>query len=101
MDGRTGAAVEYRIDEQTVSYYVMPEPAEESAAGTRMFRYGSHAGYQVVVWHEPGLMHALVASLPKARLVALARYCVERALSLWSRHPAPAGSGRKPARAVS
>ena len=101
MDGRTGAAVEYRVDGQAVSYYVMPEPTAEGAERAQTFRYASHAGYRVVVWHEPGLMHALVASLPRARLAALARYCVERALSLWSRDPTPTRSGRKLARAVS
>jgi anti-sigma factor RsiW len=108
MDGRTGAAVEYSVDGEMVSYYVMPEAAEGAAQGaakgaerTPTFRYGSHAGYQVVVWREPGLMHALVGSLPKARLAALARYCVERALSLWSRDPTPAGPGRKLSRTVS
>ena len=101
MDGRTGAAVEYRVDGQAVSYYVMPEPTTEVAERAQTFRYASHAGYRVVVWHEPGLMHALVASLPKARLAALARYCIERALSLSWGEPTPAGSGRKLARTVS
>ena len=40
------------------------------------------AGYRVVAWREPGLMHALVGNLPEATLVALARLCIQKATAL-------------------
>ena len=78
MDGRRGAAVEYRTATgEPVSYYVVPAPEGRPVAVGADVRRASRAGYHVVGWTEPGLLHALVANLPESRLVELARLCMK------------------------
>ncbi|MPZ21241.1 MAG: hypothetical protein GEV06_25590 [Luteitalea sp.] len=79
LDGRRGVVLRYQVDGDEVSYYVMlagpsyaPPPAPER------FLRGAESGYQVVAWHDAGLTHALVGKLPEARLLQLARFCVDR-----------------------
>ncbi len=76
-DARRGAVVEYRAPAgEAVSYYVVPVPDGRSLVPAGAVRRASRAGYHVVAWSEPGLLHALVASLPESRLVELARLCM-------------------------
>ncbi|MGH7718662.1 MAG: anti-sigma factor family protein [Gemmatimonadaceae bacterium] len=78
MDGRRGAVVEYEVDGVAVSYFVIPNGAADGGEPAR-FDHARRAGYDVVSWREPGLLHAMVGSVPRSRLVALARACVEQA----------------------
>ncbi len=85
MDGRQGAVVEYTVDGEAVSYFVVPEshaPAPERPDGD--LRFQREAGYGVILWHEPGLVHALVGRLPESKLTALARFCMKQVLALLS-----------------
>jgi anti-sigma factor RsiW len=80
LDGRRGAVVEYEADGVALSYFVVPygvEPAADATPGR--FDRARRAGYQVVSWREPGLLHAMVGNLPESRLTAFAKACVEQA----------------------
>lgn len=78
MDGRRGAVVEYRTATGVpVSYYVVPSPEGRPVTAGSDVRPASRAGYHVVGWTEPGLLHALVANLPASRLRELARLCMK------------------------
>jgi anti-sigma factor RsiW len=80
MDGRRGAVVEYIVDGVAVSYFVVPDEAGPASQGTTaQFDRTKRAGYQVVAWREPGLLHAMVGNLPETRLVTLAKACVDQA----------------------
>lgn len=77
-DLRRGAVVEYRTPAgEAVSYYVVPVPDSRPMMPAGALQRASRAGYHVVAWSEPGLLHALVASLPESRLVDLARLCMK------------------------
>ena len=82
MDGRRGGVVEYSSEGHPVSYFVVPdgEPAERLPTGEP--RSAVRAGYRVVTWREPGLVHALVGDLPEATLLGLARLCIQKAMAL-------------------
>jgi hypothetical protein len=86
MDGRRGGVVEYWSEGRPVSYFVVPDegPAEPYPSGD--LRSAIRAGYHVVTWREPGLVHALVGDLPEATLVGLARLCMQKAMALLSSH---------------
>jgi anti-sigma factor RsiW len=84
MDGRRGAVVEYGVNGVAVSYFVVPfavpeEGAPPADAGPARFDRATRAGYAVVSWREPGLLHAMVGNLPESQLTTLARACVEQA----------------------
>jgi hypothetical protein len=84
MDGRRGAVVEYRtLTGEPVSYYVVPAPEGRAATVGPDVQRASRAGYHVVGWTEPGLLHALVANLPESRLVELARLCMKMEVALF------------------
>ena len=79
MDERRGGVVEYRTPAgEPVSYYVVPVPDGRPAATPGDLQRASLAGYHMVGWSEPGLLHALVGSLPESRLVELARLCMKQ-----------------------
>ncbi|MBI4484893.1 MAG: hypothetical protein HY655_02675 [Acidobacteria bacterium] len=79
LDGRRGAVLRYQVDGREVSYYIMPAgPFGVPPPAPERFLRGAESGYQVVAWHDVGLIHALVGNLPEARLLALARFCVQR-----------------------
>lgn len=91
LDGRRGAVLRYRVDGREVSYYIMPAgPSTPPQPDPERFLRGAESGYQVVVWHDAGLIHALVGNLPEVRLLQLARYCVDRS----------AAAGNQPAERV-
>ncbi len=74
LGGRRGTVVRFRVDGESVSYYVM---AEGTGGAERLdaaaFREETDAGYNVVAWRRGGLIHALVGALPRERLTILAR----------------------------
>lgn len=79
LDGRRGAVLRYQVDGREVSYYIMPTgPSNAPPPTPERFLRGAESGYQVVAWHDAGLIHALVGNLPEARLLQLARFCVDR-----------------------
>jgi anti-sigma factor RsiW len=72
---RSGGVVEYTVGGRTLSYYVL----QGDAAGLPgEIRLASTSGYRVASWDDSGLTHALVAALPSARLIELARYCIHQ-----------------------
>jgi anti-sigma factor RsiW len=79
IDGRRAAVIEYAVRGTAVSYFVIPEPDRPGTPGEPP-RLGltSRAGYRLVTWHEPGLLHAMVGDLPNAELASLARACIEQ-----------------------
>jgi anti-sigma factor RsiW len=80
MNGRRGAVVEYEVDGVVVSYFVVPDEAKLAGGGTpTRFDGTRRAGYHVVAWREPGLLHAMVGNLPESRLATFAKACVEQA----------------------
>lgn len=74
LRGRLGAVVRYRVDDAMVSYYVMPADTRiaETERDNVAIRAENEQGYNLVVWREHGLVHALVGGLPRARLQMLA-----------------------------
>jgi anti-sigma factor RsiW len=84
MNGRRGGVVEYSSEGRPVSYFVVPDedPVERPSTGDLLSAV--RAGYHVVTWREPGLVHALVGDLPEATLVGLARLCIQKAMALLS-----------------
>jgi len=76
LSRQSGAVVEYAIAGRSLSYYILPAPDEGSPAPTHDVRLVPRAGYQIAMWDDAGLTHALVAGLPPARLVELAHYCI-------------------------
>jgi anti-sigma factor RsiW len=80
LDGRRGAVVEYEVNGVAVSYFVVPvETDAMDAAGPAQFDRAARAGYRVVSWREPGLLHVMVGNLSDSRLATLAKACVEQA----------------------
>ena len=80
LDGRRGAVVEYDVEGVAVSYFVVPYEKKREGDGTRMqFDRTRRAGYRVVSWREPGLLHAMVGNLPESRLAMFAKACVDQA----------------------
>ena len=80
VNRQSGAAVEYAIGGESLSYYVLPS----SGGGTvvpRQIRVTSRSGYHLATWEDAGLTHALVAALPEPRLLALARYCIHQMMA--------------------
>jgi hypothetical protein len=77
-DRRSGAVVEYAVQGLVLTYYVLP------GAGTgfaRQIQVASRDGYRVASWHDAGLTHALVATLPGSRLIEYARYCMHQMMA--------------------
>lgn len=75
---QAGAVVEYVIQGRHLTYYVLPG----GIAGLhREIGLVSRDGYRVASWHDAGLTHALVATLPGAKLIELARYCIHQMMA--------------------
>jgi anti-sigma factor RsiW len=80
LDGRRCAVMEYDVDGVAVSYFVVPDGTEPAGRGAPpRFDGTKRAGYHVVAWREPGLLHAMVGNLPESRLATLAKACVDQA----------------------
>jgi anti-sigma factor RsiW len=77
-DQKSGAVVEYMAQGRLLTYYVLP------GAGVglpRQVQVASRDGYRVASWHDAGLTHALVATLPGPRLIEYARYCIHQMMA--------------------
>ena len=87
VDGRASAVVEYAVHSEVMSYFIIPTRDDRSRdAGPLRFVHASRNGYQVVSWHEPGLLHAMVGNVSPSQLERLARHCVDQMNALASRH---------------
>jgi anti-sigma factor RsiW len=75
---QAGAVVEYLVQGRGLTYYVLPG---RSAGSQREIQLTSRDGYRVARWHDGGLTHALVATLPGTKLVELARYCIHQMIA--------------------
>lgn len=81
-DGRRGAALRYTVNGVAVTYFVIPNSDDLPPRGTTgalPFQRLTRAGYHVVAWREPGLLHAMVGSLSDSQLAALADACIKQA----------------------
>jgi anti-sigma factor RsiW len=80
-DGRRGAAVQYDVNGVAVTYFVVPsgDASPLSGAAQHPFERLTRAGYHVIAWREPGLLHAMVGNLPTSHLTTLAQACIKQA----------------------
>lgn len=79
VDRRQAAAVvEYVVHGRGLAYYVLPAGG---AGLQRESQLASSDGYRVASWHDAGLTHALVATLPGPTLIELARYCIHQMMA--------------------
>jgi hypothetical protein len=77
-DQKWGAVMEYAVQGQVLTYYVLPG----SGVGMpRQIQLASRNGYRVASWHDAGLTHALVGTLPGTALVEYARYCIHQMMA--------------------
>lgn len=76
--GRSGAVMEYLVGGRSLTYYVLPGG---EGGLQREIHLASANGYRVASWHDGGLTHALVATLPGVRLIELARYCIHQMMA--------------------
>lgn len=74
---RLGAVLRYRVGEHSLAHYIMPADTRADAVERDRVAIEHEAvpGFTVVMWHEQGMLHALVADLPRARLLQLAAAC--------------------------
>jgi anti-sigma factor RsiW len=77
-DQKSGAVVEYMTQGRLLTYYVLPGGG---VGLPRQVQVASRDGYQVASWHDAGLTHALVATLPGPRLIEYARYCIHQMMA--------------------
>lgn len=82
-DGRTSAVVEYTMDDDMLSYFVLPSPRSEArSSGGRNAAIHllpvARSGYEIVSWSEDGLLHAMVGRLSQAQLDQFARECLQQ-----------------------
>jgi len=81
VNRQSGAVVEYAIDGEALSYYVVPTSSGDAAVAPRQISVTSRLGYHLATWEDAGLTHALVAVLPEPELLALARYCIHQMIA--------------------
>lgn len=75
---RSGAVLEYLVEGRTLSYYVLAGAGRGLPQNVRL---SSRSGYRVASWHDAGLTHALVATLPGPKLIEYARYCMHQMMA--------------------
>lgn len=80
LRGRLGAVLRYRVGEHSLAYYIMPANTRVDAAERDRvaIEQENKPGFTVVMWHEQKMLHALVADLPRARLLQFAAACQAR-----------------------
>jgi hypothetical protein len=85
---QSGAVVEYAVQGRVLTYYVLRGPGGGATSVPREVRLVSKAGYHVASWVDAGLTHALAATLPGAKLVEFARYCIHQMMAAGAQiHP--------------
>jgi anti-sigma factor RsiW len=77
-DQKSGAVVEYVAQGRQLTYYVLPGGG---VGLPRQVQVASRDGYRVASWHDAGLTHALVATLPGPKLIQYARYCIHQMMA--------------------
>lgn len=92
LDGRRGAAVQYDVNGVALTYFVVPNENDgyqvPSGVGQQQFERLTRAGYHVVAWREPGLLHAMVSSLSPSQLATFAEACIKQARGTVASRPA-------------
>ena len=79
VDGRRSAVIEYEVQGATVSYFVIPQSnGGTNQAGPIRLEMAARAGYRMVAWQEPGLLHAMVGDLSSTQLTQLAHACIRQ-----------------------
>ena len=76
---RRGVLVEYAMDDDAVSYFVVAASPSLRAPPRPGLQKTVWDGYHVVSWAEPGLLHAFVGNVSEPALTLLARKCIEQA----------------------
>lgn len=79
LDGRRAAVVEYDVAATPLSYFIVPNGSTSSVSRAMRFDHAARAGYRLVSWREPGLLHAMIGNLTEAQLMTFAKACVEQA----------------------
>lgn len=75
---QAGAVVEYLVQSRVLTYYVL---SGGGGGFARQVQLASRDGYRVASWHDAGLTHALVGTLPGPKLVEFARYCMHQMMA--------------------
>jgi anti-sigma factor RsiW len=75
---KSGAVVEYMIQGRLLTYYILPGGG---GGLPRQVQVASRDGYRVASWHDAGLTHALVATLPGPKLIEYAQYCIHQMMA--------------------
>lgn len=78
-DARRGAVIEYAMGNTIVSYFLIPDDGDSTGSDQVVLHHASHAGFAIVYWREPGLLHAMVGDVSRTSLSQLARLCIEQA----------------------
>ena len=90
MDGRTVAVVEYTVNSDMLSYFILPAPSttargsDENTAGIHLLP-SSRNGYEIISWNEDGLLHAMVGRMSEAQLGQYAKDCLQQMNDAMSR----------------
>ena len=76
LGGIRGAAIEYRLNDQPLTYLMVPDDVVDAFANlpdsmvTWMER-----GHRIVMWRQDGTTRALVAPMPRSELMQIAEHC--------------------------
>ncbi len=99
VTGHQAAVIEYDLKGRIVSYFVFDAGPNERNGPVGELSHATDRGYQIVLWREPDLIHALVGAVPRSRLDQLARMCIAQSRTMvtfdegpaeaqeWSFHP--------------
>jgi anti-sigma factor RsiW len=91
VDRQLGAVIEYAINGQSLTYYVLPAHGGSHMARPREIRLISRSGYHLATWEDAGLTHTLIATLPEPKLLTLAQYCIHQMMAELGRKPQEGG----------
>ena len=82
VTGHQAAVIEYDLKGRTVSYFVFDAGPGERNGPVGELSHATDRGYQIVMWREPDLIHALVGAVPRSRLDELARMCIAQSRTM-------------------
>lgn len=82
VTGHQAAIIEYDLKGRTVSYFVFDAGPNERDGPVGELSHATDRGYQIVMWREPDLIHALVGAVPRSRLDELARICIAQSRTM-------------------
>ncbi|MEX2111092.1 MAG: hypothetical protein WD802_10840 [Gemmatimonadaceae bacterium] len=82
VTGHQAAVIEYDLQGRTVSYFVFDAGPNERNEPVGQLSHATDRGFQIVIWREPDLTHALVGAVPQSRLDELARLCIAQSRTM-------------------